>query len=576
MLRAGFVTLVVPKSSCHGGLRKVNNAIHSNTGWRIQQCRKNKFSSSSSSPPSSQQQLRRRRGTVPTGSNSNSTTNGTATRLKGPMTSKITTPPPPSTRITNTMGRKDLYKNTGGGANNPASGATIWQRIKKHPIEYMSIPCVAAFVGITTNWMGVKMLFYPIEYLEVVNVAERWPYTPYGFFGWQGVVPTKTVVMAQRLTDIVTKRLLSLEEAFGRIDPDKFSELTLPIVRQEVTDQCGPIWANIVNPVLPLLLPYLLRKLRDEIGDVLDLESVVLNAFVRDKEVLVDLFQKVGRVELEFLVNSGFGFGFILGLAQMVAWAARPAVFWTLPVAGALVGYVTNWIAIKLIFEPAEPYELPFTGIEIQGLFESRQVEVSDEFGDFMNQRVLNSTSLLQDLSNGGDQGELFAFLRRHLPSIVVPSHVLSAAVSAIAKIAQNPKEYPEIHQYVTQQLDIDKTLASRLKVLSSTDFEDLLHPVFQEDEIILIATGGVLGYAAGLLQTQLGWGGPGATRKAIWTIVFTLLSSFALYSYEKYEELTDEPIVSTERPQLQRRVTVARRVTEPLEEQTTTTTNTR
>jgi uncharacterized membrane protein YheB (UPF0754 family) len=58
-----------------------------------------------------------------------------------------------------------------------------------------------------------------------------------------------------------------------------------------------------------------------------------------------------------------------------------------------LVGYVTNWIAIKLLFEPAEPYNV--LGLfEIQGLFESRQVEVSDEFGDFMNQRVLNAPTL--------------------------------------------------------------------------------------------------------------------------------------------------------------------------------------
>jgi uncharacterized membrane protein YheB (UPF0754 family) len=79
-------------------------------------------------------------------------------------------------------------------------------------------------------------------------------------------------------------------------------------------------------------------------------------------------------------VNSGFGFGFLLGLGQMAAWAAHPAA-WTLPAAGALVGYVTNWIAIHMIFEPAEPIKV-LGLIEVQGLFESRQVEVSDEFGE--------------------------------------------------------------------------------------------------------------------------------------------------------------------------------------------------
>ena len=28
---------------------------------------------------------------------------------------------------------------------------------------------------------------------------------------------------------------------------------------------------------------------------------------------------------------------------------------WTLAVGGAVVGYLTNWLALKLIFEPVEP-----------------------------------------------------------------------------------------------------------------------------------------------------------------------------------------------------------------------------
>ena len=398
------------------------------------------------------------------------------------------------------------------------------------------------------------MLFYPIEYLGID--LKRWENTPYGLFGWQGVVPTKTETMARRLVKIVTEQLLSLDEAFGRLDPNEFSTLLLPAVEEAVQKDCGQLWSWALKPALPILLPWLMRALQKDIDHVLDLDQVVLSAFVRDKIVLVDLFQKVGRVELEFLVNSGFGFGFLLGLAQMGAWAALPAA-WTLPAAGALVGYVTNWIAIKLLFEPAEAVNVAGLFV-IQGLFESRQVEVSDEFGDFMNKRVLNSPTLLTDLASGGEEGELFRFLRRQLP-YPIPSHILNAAVSAIADIAENPSQYPEVHEYVTQRLDIQNTLSSRLKQLSPVQFEDLLHPVFQEDEIILIATGGVLGLAAGALQTRLGWGGPGATRKALFTIAFTFASSLALYLHQQYEEEQDLPLASKERPHLRRRTTVVR-----------------
>jgi len=277
----------------------------------------------------------------------------------------------------------------------------------------------------------------------------------------------------------------------------------------------------------------------------------------------MELFpKKVGRVEVEFLVNSGSGFGFGLGLLQMMALAGVPLA-WTLSAAGALVGYITNWIAIKLLFEPADPVDI-YGLFQVQGLFESRQIEVSNEFGAFMERRVLNPSSLLQALADGD---ELMQFLRRHLPGI--PNHVLQACVHSIQHIANHPKEYREIHRYLQQHLDIENTLAARLKLLSPTGFEDLLHHVFQEDEITLIATGGVLGAAAGMLQTQLGWGGPKAFGRAVVTILGSLALSAVFYVHQKYEEFQDDqdpPVSAQARPALRRRQTVVR--IKPLEEE--------
>jgi uncharacterized membrane protein YheB (UPF0754 family) len=453
----------------------------------------------------------------------------------------------------------------------PGFRRRVFNEISKRPIEFFSVPCVAAFVGILTNWMGVKMLFYPVDY-QGLNL-KRWENTPYGLFGWQGVVPCKTDRMATRLVKIITEKLLSLDEAFDRLDSNKLGQLMLPGILDSVDVNLGGggadggggggsgrwyAWA--LKQSLPWLMPHLVTNLKREIDQVLNLEQVVLSAFVRDKAILVDLFQKVGRVELDFLVNSGFGLGFVLGLGQMIFWAAHP-VAWTLPAAGAMVGYVTNWIAIHMIFEPAEPVSIFGGLLEVQGMFESRQVEVSDEFGEFLQKRVLTAEELLKDMALGGEDGELFQFLRRHLP-YPVPTEVLLAAVDGVTRIAEDPIKYADVHNYVNKRLDIRDTLARRLKTLSPTEFEDLLHPVFQEDEITLIATGGVLGFAAGGLQTQLGWGGPAAIPRAIGTIAFTLACSLFFYLEQEYEFDHDEPLASKERPHLRRRETVIRRKT--------------
>ena len=67
----------------------------------------------------------------------------------------------------------------------------------------------------------------------------------------------------------------------------------------------------------------------------------------------------------------------------------------------------------------------------VQGLFESQQVEVSDEFATFMARRVLNSGRLLELLVHDVDDGELYSFLPCQFP-YHVPELIVSGAVRDI------------------------------------------------------------------------------------------------------------------------------------------------
>ena len=122
--------------------------------------------------------------------------------------------------ILNNLARlTDIDLETRSGFTKPSSGnrrtaAVVplgWSQIRARPVAYLTIPLVAAFVGWFTNWVSVQMLFYPIKYAGIDIYRQK--HVPYGFIGWQGVVPTKADVMAARLTDIVTAKLLSLPEA---------------------------------------------------------------------------------------------------------------------------------------------------------------------------------------------------------------------------------------------------------------------------------------------------------------------------------------------------------------------------
>ena len=47
----------------------------------------------------------------------------------------------------------------------------------------------------------------------------------------------------------------------------------------------------------------------------------------------------------------------------------------------------------------------------------------------------------------------------------------------------------------------MENTIRQRMQALGSEEFEGVLHPAFEEDEMTLIFTGGVLGLLVGVIQ---------------------------------------------------------------------------
>lgn len=216
-----------------------------------------------------------------------------------------------------------------------------------------------------------------------------------------------------------------------------------------------------------------------------------------DPTILGSFFQRVAYKELAFLVDSGLGLGFLLGVVQMFQWMLYPHP-WSLPIGGALVGYVTNWIALKMIFEPLDPVAIgPFV---LQGLFLKRQKEVSSEFCTFISSNVLTSFQIWQTILLGP---KLDTFKQLIANGIPVPFVSVDKIVTAL-KNTVGLNAGHSLHKYTDISLKLKDVLIDKMNKMTPSQFEQILHPIFQEDEITLIISGGVLGFIAGLMQM---WG---------------------------------------------------------------------
>ena len=131
----------------------------------------------------------------------------------------------------------------------------------------------------------------------------------------------------------------------------------------------------------PDALTRLIEDLKPNLGELVDLNEVIVEKLTGDKRMLVGMFRNAAASEFRFIQRSGLYFGLPLGIPVMFIWYFFQA-WWLLPAFGLLVGYITNALAIYLIQKPLEPVKIgPFT---VQGLFIKRQKEVSRYYGKVM------------------------------------------------------------------------------------------------------------------------------------------------------------------------------------------------
>jgi uncharacterized membrane protein YheB (UPF0754 family) len=415
-------------------------------------------------------------------------------------------------------------------------------KFKANPRGAMFIPVVAAFVGYITNWLAVKMIFYPVVFWgpALWRALEGSLYgfdvlSPLGALGWQGIVPAKAPRMAFTMVTMVTEKLIDVSQTFLRLSPEDISNLlftripeiahavastltlnkfpwAMDIAKNAVPTLPGPLLSELHESVVSKYLAGFVVLLQANVDRVIDLKELVVTEMSVDRSVLCELFQRCGRAELKFLTDSGFFFGFLLGLVQMVVWMFYDNP-WTLTVGGTIVGYLTNWIALKLIFEPIEP--VYFCGFKLQGLFLQRQHEVSGEFSDHLAENVLTSEKIWNNIFTGRKRPEFDHMLETYTKDFVTKEGLergldslgeTTTDVQIIQSIsAELSKELPKhvevLHEYTDKTLALKELMRERMELMTPKEFERVLHPIFEEDEMTLIISGAVLGAIAGFLQ---------------------------------------------------------------------------
>ncbi len=387
---------------------------------------------------------------------------------------------------------------------------------------YLLIPVISALVGWGTNVLALKMTFYPTEF---------WGIPP--SFGWQGIIPSKAGVMAEKAVDLMTSKLIDVQEVFERMDPNQVLQEIGPelqrinetIIDEVMRSQLNTTWKLVPKSIkkqiyqqasteMPFIVKEFMAEMKVHIKELFDVKQMVVTSLTKDKDLLNDIFLKVGDQEFRFIERSGLIFGFLFGLIQMgICFFYNPP--WMLPLAGILVGYATNWLALKLIFEPLEPKKVgKWT---FQGLFMKRQQQVATEYAAIITSNILTVPNIFEAIQKGPAANQLIQMIQKYVDKAVDTAagniketiqlsvggkrYQVVKNIACWSMVQELPMIIGHIYDYAEEALDIEHTLSSRMMALAPIEFQAFLRPVFQEDEAKLIAVGAILGGLAGLMQ---------------------------------------------------------------------------
>ncbi|MEQ9547756.1 MAG: hypothetical protein RIK85_17290 [Marinobacter sp.] len=387
-------------------------------------------------------------------------------------------------------------------------------------VALLTVPLMAAIVGWFTNWLAIQMSFYPVQFIGI------------GAIGWQGVIPRKSEKMAHICIDRTLQQFGDLNAVYRKLEPHRIVEQVVAQVNprldeyiDEVMYEIQPVlWDNLplflrnriyewAREQLPSRIESLVEDFGDDLNDLVDLKALLSRELEKHPDLMNRIFQQAGSVELRSVINRGAIIGGLLGAMLAPLWAKYPEP-WLLPLGGFAVGFLTNWLAINLIFSPLKPRRVLFW--KVQGLFLRRQPEISDVWARLVAEELITVEKVADAMINGSHGDRTRAIIQKHLRPLLDNS----VTMKLTAQVTVGMTGYTELKKAMNQKAVlatrdvfgdpafnrerapvVAEVLAGQMKSLRPSEFQDILRPAFREEEVQLMVVGGLFGAMAGLLQ---------------------------------------------------------------------------
>ena len=194
------------------------------------------------------------------------------------------------------------------------------------------------------------------------------------------------------------------------------------------------------------------------------------------------------------------------------------SLLFLLPLIAALIGWATNYLAIKMLFHPREPKKIIW--FSIQGVFPKRQNQIAEKLGTLVANELFSMKDIRQRIEELSTQPEAMEEVGKRIEKTIrgklisaFPMLSMFLSDDMIEKVTNLFKG--ELEDFIKasasglalkmeESIDVEALVREKVRTFSSDKVEELLIGFMEQEFRFIEKIGAVIGFIIGCVQVAL------------------------------------------------------------------------
>lgn len=184
-----------------------------------------------------------------------------------------------------------------------------------------------------------------------------------------------------------------------------------------------------------------------------------------------------------------------------------------LAVIGGLIGYITNVIAIKLIFRPINPIKIPILNLEIIGMIPKRKLEIASNVAQVIEEQFFSFDDIIENVITEQDKQIIIDYIKVRIKLVLneklglIPSSIRNLVQNYISEVIEDEIKSgvdelsEELIIKANNRINIKEIVENKINELDLYELETIILQIIKKELKQIEVLGLILGFFIGIIQ---------------------------------------------------------------------------